>query len=452
MIRTSPLRIFFVFLMPLSLWAQAPASSSSSPKGPTPYGNGEQPTLSYAGETLPRNLLYLSLDSETIYDDNVLNTNKLRKGDVGFGLGPRLATLHRRKHLDFGFDYHPYFMLYHRTPQYNRLDQSLGLDLNYRYSPRLGLRLRDSFSYQTGIYQPRSSEEFIPGLGSPTSLNGSVFTPLARERMNQARLDVIYQKSGRTTFMLFGDLEQRQFKGQAAGGGNLYDTQGRMGGLDSVYRLTAHTSLGALYLFQRMTFGETSRTIAHSVLPSFAWQVSPGVALEFFGGPQYARVRDRLRLVIPLGPGVDLIFTQNLFRTEWHGAGGGSLSKRSDKTAFQISAQRIVTDGGGLLTSVTNSTVNVELRRRLMRRWEAVWGLSATRLDALGARFAHSRLSNQTASFALEHSLARSLRARLAYNAIRQRHSGPALLFADFDANRVSFGLYYQLKKIPLGR
>ncbi len=449
MIRNAFLTGLVVFFAAPGLWAQGTLSSVFA-QGPSPYGNGEQPRPGYAGAASPRNLLFLSLDSETAYDDNLFSNNRLRRGDLAFAFGPRIAFLQQRKYLRVALDYQPYFLLYRRTPQYSRLNHALGLDLNYQAGPRFALRLRDSFSYQTGIFRPRSSEDFMPALGSPSNLNETVFTPLARQRANTARLDAIYQKSRRTSFTLFGSSEQRNFNG-AVGQQHLFDTRGASGGLNYLHRLGPHTSLGILYLFQNLSFGKDSRVVTHSTYASFAWRLSPTVSLEAFGGPQYARLHDRFVLVLPFFGG-SLILPQSIFRTQWHAAAGGTFTKRSEKTVFQISAQRVVTDGGGLLTSVTSSVVDVSLRRRLTRRWDAIWDLNAARSDALGFQFTGSSIRSQSAAFALEHSLTERLTARLGYNFIRQRTSGPVPFLTDFDRNRVSFGVFYQVRRIPLGR
>ncbi len=439
-----------VILVPLAVWSQSSAPSSVITQGPSSYGNGEQPQLSYAGESRPRNLLFLSLASETAYDDNVFNSNTLRRRDLTFEFGPRIAFLQQRRHLSFGLDYQPYFRVYRRTEQFNELNHAVGLDMSYRLGPQFTLRLRDSFAYRTGIFQPRSSQEFIPALGSPTSLNQTVFTPLARQQENTARLDAIYKRSARTSFTLFGGFQRRDFKGEASSGQNLFNTRGVSGGLQYLYRLSVHSTLGMIYLFQSLKFGNGGRLLTHSPLASFAWRLSPGVALEVFAGPQYTRLHDRATLVLPF-LGSNFTPTTDIFQTEWNWAAGGTITKRTDKTVLSFSAQRMVTDGGGLLTFVTSSVVDMGLRRRLTRRWDAVWDLNGTRTDALGLRFAGSSIASQTVRFSLEHSLTESLTARVTYNLIRPRTVGPAALLADFDRNRVSFGVSYQFKRIPVG-
>ncbi len=61
-------------LTSMSLSAQE-TNGSSSQKSPTPYGNGEEPGLSYAGASMPRNLLFFSLAGESGYDDNARSVN-----------------------------------------------------------------------------------------------------------------------------------------------------------------------------------------------------------------------------------------------------------------------------------------------------------------------------------------------------------------------------------------
>lgn len=438
-----------MILAPLALWPQSSAPSSIITQESSSYGNAEQPQLSYGGAPRSRNLLLLSLASENAYDDNVLNSNIVRRGELTFAFGPRIAYLQQRRRLSFGLNYQPYFRVYQRTEAFNDLNHAVGLDMSYDLGPRFTLRLRDSFGYTTGIFRPRSNQEFIRALGSPASLNQTVFTPLARQQENIARLDATYRRSARTSFTLFGGFQRRDFKGEASSGQGLFNTRGLSGGLEYRYRLSAHSTLGMAYLVQNLRFGNEGRVLTHGPFASLAWRLSPAVELEVFAGPQYTRLHDRSTFSLPF-LGSNFTPTTGISQTEWNWAAGGTMTKRTDKTVLRFSAQRTVTDGGGLLTSVTSSIVDMGLRRRLTRRWDAVWDLNGARTDALNLRFAGSSVNSWSAAFGLERALSESLTARLAYNMIQQRTRRRAPLFPTFDRNWISFGVAYQFKRIPV--
>lgn len=435
-------------LASVGVWAQSDSPSPPPPAGPTPFGSGEQPGIRYAGKSFPHNVLFLSLAQETAYDDNVLNNNAQRRADESFSLGARIGFQHERKQSSLALDYQPDLLLYREVPGYNVMNQGLQVDAKYQLHPRFGLRLRDSLQYHTGIFSPRSGEDLMPGLGSPTSLNDTVFTPLARLFENNVRLDAGYQKSYRTSLTFFGGFLTRDFLGRTAAQQGLRDTQGVQAGTQYSYRLSRSDTLGVLYLLGNMHVGDASRALIHTGFASYARQFSPSMRLDVFGGPQYARLHDRFTLTLPF-----LTLTGQLYRTRWHAALGGTFTRQSENTVLQISAQRIVTDSGGLLVgAVSNSEVAVNVRRRLARSWHANWNLGVANSKVLDSGIWSGEIQSRNSGIALEHSLTENLTARLRYNFVHQRSAGSMALANALDRNRVSFGISWQLRAIALGR
>jgi hypothetical protein len=445
--RSFPTAIILL-MAPVSSWSQVG-------NAPAVYGNGEVPQLRYGDAAAVSNLVSLKLEEETGYDSNVPGLSAPRFGSTFFALGPSLEVLQQRAHLVFDLYYQPNFLFYPSLSQYNRLNQALTLDTSYRFGPRLTLRVRDSFSYQTGTSQPGSKDSPLDGLGPPTTLNQIIYTPFAPQIVNGARVDAIYQENARTSFTMFGGFNRLQFTGQPAAAQQYYDTRGVGGGFQYTYRLSEHLSFGALYLFQSLNFqgnlglGSPSRVSNQSVLTSFAWRLSPSVTLSVFGGPQCVQNRFPNPSVVNSG----VANVSNLsFPAHWDVAAGGSLSKQSDRTALSLSAQRMVADGGGWMTAATNSFVNLGLRRLLARRWNANLGLGVGRTDGIIFPYKRNSVTMETAALNLEHSLGERVTARLAYTFVLQNNNGPAAAAAQFDRSRISLGLFYEAKSFSLRR
>ncbi len=448
------LSIGLLFLSTLfSAWGESTGQTGPYAQGPETFAKGEHRTLEYIGESLPRNIVILSLDDETGYDDNILGSNRTRRGDSFSAFGPRIVFLRkgdvtsRAQRLSFALDYRPYFLLYRRVGRLDTVNQAVHWDAKYQLGPSFALQLRDSFSYQSGMYQPHSNKDFLPQLASPTSLNQSVITPLSRTFQNESRLDAIYRKSTRTSVDLFGAFLDRRLSHKTISEVPLFNARGIDAGLEYSYRLNPTSSLGVLYLFQNLNFGRQSRTVVQSAFFSAARRLPSDTTLSFFAGPQYTQQRG-----LSLFP----LFKTNTTNTghigsggPWSGAVGCSLSKQTERTVFQISGQRLVSDGGGFFGASTNFFIDLNLRRRLVGRWDGIWSLDYARTSALGVE---SSIRGQTAAFAIERSLTDRLSARLSYNYLLQRSGGQLPLFADVDRNRVSLGVFCQLGKIPLGR
>lgn len=446
MIRQCLRAVILMTLAPAGLWAQAGGTAAGSSEGPAPSGNGDAAPLQNTGDSIRRNVLLLSMASETAYDDNVFSTSQPRRGDLSFHLSPRMVLREERKHLTLALDYQPDLLLYRETRGFNAFSHGLQLDARLRFTSRFNLRLTDSFSYRVGIFQPRPSEEVAPQLGPSASLNPTVFTPLGRQRENNMRLDMVYQKSARTSLDWFAGFQDLHF-GRVATASSLQDTQGVKAGLEYLYRLDRHNTLGALYLFQKLTSQQGQRAIVHTALLSFARQLSPNVTLSVFGGPEYTSLQDNLIL--------DPLFFRTAFpiaRTRTHWALGGAFTKRSKDTESQISADRRASEGGGLLGPVISSSINLNVRRRLVGHWNATWSFIYADNSALGAAQSRSHVRSGAASVSLGRQLTKNLTTQLGYTYIVQHSADPTLLFARFNRNRVSFGVFYRYHEVPLGR
>jgi hypothetical protein len=441
---------------PFAVWGQSTGPTSPYAQGPEIFGNGEQRRLNYVGESFPSNIVIFSLDDETGYDDNIFGSKTTRRGDFFSALGPHIAFLRkggvasRAQRLNFSLDYEPYFLLYRRAGSLDAAIQFVHWDMKYQFSPSFGLRLRDSFGYHTGVYQPHSSKEFLPELASPTSLNGTVITPQGRVLKNETRLDAVYRKSTRTSFDLFGAFLNHRWS-HLISGVPLFNVEGVDAGFEYSYRLAPTKTVGVLYLLENLSFGRQLRAVVHSAFFSVALRLPSETALNFFAGPQNTQQHGLFSNSLFAIFGTNATSVGHVGSAgPWSEAVGCNLSKQSDRTVFQISAQRLISDGGGFFqASVINSFIDLSLRRRLVGRWDGIWTLDYARTSALGFE---SSIRSQTAGFAVEHSLRDRLSARLSYNYVRQRGAGQIPVFADVDRDRVSFGVFCRVGKIPLGR
>jgi hypothetical protein len=449
-----------LLLLPAGSWAQVGNLPGSSMGGPTPFGNGVQPQLSYAGTVAPTNLMSFSLSTETGYDSNIGNLGQQPVGGAFMSLGPRIGLVRQGEHLTVDLDYYPRYLFYPGRDQYDNLNQVLTLDVRYRVDPRVTLQVRDSFRSQSGNFQPGlATSSSIPGLGPPTTLNQTVYTGFVPQQDNAVRVDAIYQMSGRTSFTLFGGFDQLHFKGQPAAGQPLYNTRTTSGGLQYAYRLSEHVTLGALYLYQNFNFengqsviGAQSRTTAHSLLASFAWQLSPSVMLSVFGGPQYIPSEEYF-VQSSTPPGGSVAVANPLFRAQWNEAAGGVLTKQVEKTSLNLTAQRSVTNGGGLLTSVTSSTVGIGARRKLHRGWDTSFYLTFASTDSLTLpSLPRNQVSSETFTVALDHPLSATVNAQLSYTFTHQSNVALLPVAATFDRSRVSLSFTYRAKSISLSR
>ncbi len=438
--------------MPAALYAQLGGLSG----GPTPYGNGVQPIPTYAGTTGPSNVLLVSFNTVASYNSNVLRTNNSQLGDQLLGLGPRFAFIEQHGAANISIDYQPYFQFYQHLTQYDRVNQTLNADATFALGAHWSFQVRDAFSDQTGTFQTGLGQPVVPGLGGPTALNTNIYSPLAAQRSNNSRADLTYRRSSRTSLSFFGGYSKRTISNQPSGVESLLDTVEYSSGMQYSYRLSDHTTFGTLYTFEALQYlgnlpvGYPSHTVTHSAMLSMAWKATPSVSLQVFGGPQYLPPHQ-----LVAGQSAGSVPATTKTPGLWSWAVGGSLAKSTEKSTFQLSGGRAISDGGGLLTTVTSTYATVGVNRRLIRRWSASWSATGSESRTLNYGLGTGKIDSISATGGLDHPLTEELDARLSYTFTRQYSTGVVPFGASlngFNNSIVSLTLSYQLPKIPLGR
>lgn len=410
------------------------------------FGNADAATLQYSAESGPINEFLLSTGYQFSYDDNVLGaTGNLKQGDQVHDLNAQVQLLHAGPRWNTSIEYIPFYEFYGHFTQYNRLDQHMAADVTATLSPRWAVRMRDSFDDLTNPYGPGGIGG--NGLGSPSSLNSTIFVPLASERGNSARADLVWNQRGRNSAFVFGGFENRDFTQIVPGGRSLINTQGPTGGADYSWRTTEHTSVGMLYLFERLDFGgalpvgSPKRLDIHGILPSFGWQPSPTVQITAFAGPEVAN-----QTIQPVAPSTTPTTAQQIV---W--AGGGTISRQSSRTSWFVIPQRIVADGGGYFSYVISTSINAAIRQELpfASKWDATVEFQAAKNEAFSAETTNINLTGQSATFQLQHPLGERLMTNLNYDFTRQSSSQSNVTGVNFNRNRVSLGISYQWSASP---
>jgi hypothetical protein len=315
------------------------------------------------------------------------------------------------------------------------------LNLTYRLSSHFNLGLYDTISYQNSVFQSLTGQQIMSGLGSPTALNQMIVPYTIRTLSNSSGLDLNYVKSRRTSLTLAGGYTEQKFGSQATVGQPLYNGRGLSGSFQYQYRITERTTFGLLLLHQDFTFrggealGNNLRFQNESAFVSIGSRLSPTVTVTIFGGPQYVRIAG-----------------QSAIAAQFQPSGGGSITKEVKNTALDLSVQRSLSSSGGLYTLVKYTTANFGVRRRLVGRWEANWQGGAARADNSLFQFASARTDAVNGVFGFYRPLSGGSVFRISYDTYHQLSKGKLPISVAFDRDRVTAGIEYQFKAIPLGR
>jgi len=426
--------------------------------GPTPFGTGEQPVLRFAGDNAPQNQFIFSLSDDTGYDDNVFGTDSFRKRDFFTDVGPRVTFLTSRKHVTFDLDYAPFFQVYKQYSGYDSVNQSLNLDAAAQISPRFELRVRETaaefyYGLVGGYGQP-----VVSGLGPPGGTVPYFVNPDTRSISSRSRVDIIFNKSARTTLDVFGDFSTLNYKNLRGTAGQLFNLEAPNGGFSYSYRVNARGTFSFTYDYGKSVYLKRlnpPRYQTQSASLSYAYQFSKTLSASFWGGPEYTQLREILLLPLPpLG-----FIAVPINKPEWDWSAGLSVSRTTPVSTISLMASRYVTSGGGLLTAIDDSMGELRFSRRLTLGWTGNAGLTYSQVQALSfGGLSSGRYNIALAHLGFDHKLGERASLRLNYTGTRQRHglgttiAGTALDYANVDRNRASVGIDWQIGKVHLGQ
>jgi hypothetical protein len=111
---------------------------------------------------------------------------------------------------------------------------------------------------------------------------------------------------------------------------------------------------------------------------------------------------------------------------------------------LRLTAQRLITDGGGLFTTVVSAYEGAELRHRLGYNSDLVLVASNARSAVLQGFSGRGAVNTQSAGVSVEHSVFENLSVHFEYHVFRQRVN-QYVPFADVDDGRYTLGIFYRI-------
>jgi hypothetical protein len=435
--------IAFAILCSRCLPAQVVSPIAVATDTASVFGSGERPNLGYAGEQRPMNVIIGEMAYEGAWDSNILGTSGVPTADLEQSTAADLLLQRQGEHLQATIGYAPYYQTFLQHSQYNQFDQVASADIKMIQSDTWSVRLRDSYFRQTGPYLPLSVSALPAASGAPGDLNTTVYTPLSREQANSGRADIMYQRSQRSVIDLFGGYDDRSYSLNSSTTTSLFKTRGPNLGAEFAWRSSEHSIIGILGLFQHLDIPNAagSRTTIEiaTLLPTWGFAPRPGWQVQAYAGPQ-----------IWAQPGI--ASTTMGSSRNWGWAGGGTVARQAETSAIFVTANRLLTDGGGLLDFVESSQVEAGLRHRVGGRWDASLDGTFARNNEVGSVNGPGSLTEVTATASLVHPLPGHMVLHTGYELERQLSSGSAPAGAEFHRGRIACGLSWQFGAVPLGR
>jgi hypothetical protein len=420
------------------------------PPVPLPL-NIDATSLRFSPELTRSNYLDLGVQTGANYDDNLLSSTTQPIGGFSYNVLPSIRLDVSRRRLFWSLNYAGGYTVNERFSDYNQGSHNAGIDLRYRLSPHVNVRVRDTFTRTSVLFGQFQSDTAGTGAGVIQQPNQGVITPLSQQQYNLGAAEITYHFSPGNVVGATGTFYDTHFS-KVAGSTGLLNTSTQEGDGFLSHRFSPRNWGGIAYKFQRLRFHpSTEEADTHSFLLFHTIYLRRRMALAFFAGPEYSQLRSQIVATSITLPFVSVV-SDPTSRQIWTVSGGASFSWQGRRTSVEASGARKITDGGGLVSGVQLMTGSMALRRQLGRystvELRGIYGHSQA-LEQASSSF--SLVQSASGSVEWEQRLGRNFSARLGYARDYQQQSQFAFPGVDINHNRGWVTLGYQFTR-PLGR
>jgi len=353
-------------LVSLGARAQEPeAPLEDQPISPPPILNGQGPSLAFQAETTRTNYLSGGVSLTGMFTDNVFLSSTNPVGDFSYAIQPYMRFSRSTPRVTWDMSFGAGLLVYQRQGTQNQFTKNFGLDLTYRLSQHLRLRLSETFTDRTGIFSAVNSDVSGPSIGVIEQSNNSlVVAPIQRTVGNAILAETSYQFSANSLAGVRGVFSILDFpnSSQNAQFGPLYNTQTYLAEAFFNHQVSTEQWLGVSLRVQHFNQQPSiSSTDTASLLLYYSVAPAPTITLSFFGGPEYYNTSFNSEIATADG------LSQH---PQWSPAVGATFNWRGKNTSLTAGYSRQLSDGGGLPSAVILQQVNGSLRWQLGRRQE----------------------------------------------------------------------------------
>lgn len=402
-------------------------------------------------ETESKNLLVGGLGVSGTFDDNAVSTLTRRFSDYQYSITPNLGLRLYKNQTHFIGDYNGGFTFDQRALGRNAVTHDGNAELQHSFTRRLAVTLREDYVETSNPFIRAGDSRFLPSLQGIGQLNSFPVTPIATRIGNVSKADLTYALARHATFGLSGAFSTQRFRNassQISNDQGLLDTRATTGSTYLADQISRRHQIGAEYEFQDLRFERgRARTTAHTILFFDDIALTPSMKLTLFAGPE----RSHSHNIALLGSSLQPIVVP-LTSDRWSIAAGGTYSWRANRTGLRLSAQRSISDGGGLIGATRLMAATLEIQRQFTRLWSGSFSASYSDARSLGlvSNPALSRIRTEQAGLGLERRIFQHLLATVNYSRVQQPHLGVLGLRNREDHNLVAVGLRFEFEK-PLG-
>lgn len=425
----------------LNGWAVAQSTSNASTVSTDPTVQAQtvstRSPYQTAGEHPLQNFFDLGFDSQSGYIDHVSGAAS-EGGSVFEYLNGVMDIQEKRGGLNWALSYNPSYDWYRRANSFNRVDQSGAVQISDQLNEHWFVRLSDTASYGRYLINPAALS------GQPIGpLNVGVATPRDLQYSQSPSASLVYIANYRNSFQFSGNYMMRRFAQREAS--NLSDLEGAGGSAAYQYRLSQRSTLGAEYLYENASFGHgVGHMVEQTAMLTYAHVLGPNTVVTLAAGPQRVHETENLNQLFGIPAGIPIpttLPTLNPYHT--YLAAQAALQHQAGPTALSLSAQRSVSDSGGLSANAAQVTsVSAGAGRLIADAWHVDAAATYERLTAANLFGASGAFQGIIASGGIDRLLG-PWRLSARFSTSHQRRTGNLPFGGALNSNSVSLGVAY---------
>ena len=410
-------------------------TNSDLPRIPALLG-GSGTSTAFLSEMEKSNYLRGGVNVSATYDDNPLLLSSGIQSNTSETIFPNIRIEESSSRARWTLGYAGGLTVNQNITSENQGSHNVNFDSQFRLTPHVNLRVAETFSLTTGLFDSGNGSEVVAGSGGP---NPSLITPLATQRSSVTTVATNYHFSLNDLVGASGSYYDLHFTNVPAGT-QLTDTDTASGSVFWLHCIFHGDWGGVTYRFDRITSNPGNDvTQVHSFLAVDTLSLWKRLTLTGSIGPQYSESQ---------GIGT----TQPLQPSGWSVSGGVEGGWQGERTSAVAGYSRSVSDGGGVLGAVHLQTVHGNFRRVLVPGWAVALTASHGTNQSIFTTGASS-INVTSAGIALERNVGKSIGLRLGYTHDFQEQYlalPSAIPTLDASRNRFFVTLSYQWAK-PLG-
>ena len=255
------------------------------------------------------------------------------------------------------------------SSNYIGVNQNAGLNVLWQLSPHWQLAVQDQYIYTNDPFEPYLTVDRTPTFNDP---NPVFYIPQAVIESNVGSINLTYQMGPHDNVTFTGGESFQHFYNTTLAANDSYTYSGSA---NYQHDFSARLAAGGGYSFTALNFGQgLSRSGVQAVTAFASYQMTPHLYVTGFVGPEYTASKD----LVPqfCFPGYGCFGYHDVYPTQWNAAEGATLGWSGTRDALRIGFRHQISNGGGLLGTVTLYQGTVAVRRTLSPRWNVSAGIS----------------------------------------------------------------------------